>query len=587
MTISSQTRTAGPFIGNGSATGGTFTFKIFNATEMTVVETSTLNVDRALVYGTDFNVSLNADQNASPGGTINYLIASVGPSLIPTGYALNATSNVPNLQAVALTNNGGFFPKVINDALDKLTILVQQLVRGVNASLKFPLSDGTSLLTELPNKTARALKAIVFDASGNVTVSTDNFNNSATAAAASAAAAAASAASATADQNGQWIYSTTTTMTNPGTGGFKLNNATIASATSIAISALTNDTGNPNLRTWLASWDDSTNTIRGTIKIAKSNTPSVFAIFNVTGTLTDNTTWLQLTLAYVTGGGVFANNDVVFISFARSGDQGGAGDFSSNTATSVDSEIVLFSGTGGKTGKRSTGSGLALLTSGVLSVTAPTLNGAMMGNGSSAPTTVAPGTSGNVLTSNGTSWASAAANAGALVLLSTQTASSSASIAFDSSLLTTTYKKYIVEMIDVVPQTASDYMMMLVSENNGGAYKTGASDYTQDLIHLSSGGALSGTGTATDVKIRFTSGNGLGNTANRGYACTLRIYNPLGTTLTKQFSAHSAYMDSAGQESIDIVSAAYIGTANAVNNIKLQCSSGNITSGIFKLYGVL
>ncbi len=52
---------------------------------------------------------------------------------------------------------------------------------------------------------------------------------------------------------------------------------------------------------------------------------------------------------------------------------GGSGDFSSNTATSVDGEIVVFSGTSGKTGKRATGSGLATLTNGVLGVTtAPT-----------------------------------------------------------------------------------------------------------------------------------------------------------------------------------------------------------------------
>lgn len=44
----------------------------------------------------------------------------------------------------------------------------------------------------------------------------------------------------------------------------------------------------------------------------------------------------------------------------------GAGDFSSNTASSVDGEIVLFSGTGGKTGKRATGTGIAKITSGVL-----------------------------------------------------------------------------------------------------------------------------------------------------------------------------------------------------------------------------
>lgn len=57
----------------------------------------------------------------------------------------------------------------------------------------------------------------------------------------------------------------------------------------------------------------------------------------------------------------------------------GGGDFSSNTSTSVDSEVVLFSSTGGKTGKRSTGTGLAKLTSGVLStVTAP--SGAVVGD---------------------------------------------------------------------------------------------------------------------------------------------------------------------------------------------------------------
>lgn len=45
----------------------------------------------------------------------------------------------------------------------------------------------------------------------------------------------------------------------------------------------------------------------------------------------------------------------------------GGGDFSSNTSSAVDGEVVLFSGTGGKTGKRATGTGIAKVTSGVLS----------------------------------------------------------------------------------------------------------------------------------------------------------------------------------------------------------------------------
>jgi hypothetical protein len=53
----------------------------------------------------------------------------------------------------------------------------------------------------------------------------------------------------------------------------------------------------------------------------------------------------------------------------------GSGDFSSNTSSSVDGEIVLFSGTAGKTGKRATGTGPAKVTSGVLSAEAIALGG--------------------------------------------------------------------------------------------------------------------------------------------------------------------------------------------------------------------
>lgn len=100
-------------------------------------------------------------------------------------------------------------------------------------------------------------------------------------------------------------------------------------------------------------------------------------------------------------------------------------------ASAVDSEIALFSGTGGKQLKRATGSGFVKATSGVMSTaanvnaateltgTTPVANGGtgaathtansvLVGAGTSAITSIAPGTSGNVLTSNGTTWASTA-----------------------------------------------------------------------------------------------------------------------------------------------------------------------------------
>lgn len=62
---------------------------------------------------------------------------------------------------------------------------------------------------------------------------------------------------------------------------------------------------------------------------------------------------------------------------------GGGGDVSSNTATSVDSEIALFSGTSGKLIKRASGNGIAFLTLGVLSAVA-TLTAASGGTGQSS-----------------------------------------------------------------------------------------------------------------------------------------------------------------------------------------------------------
>lgn len=83
-------------------------------------------------------------------------------------------------------------------------------------------------------------------------------------------------------------------------------------------------------------------------------------------------------VAFVTNGGS-AGTGAVYAYDGTNWQATGSGDVSSNTATSVDSEITLFSGTGGKTLKRAIGSGIAKLASGVLSaVTAP--SGAIVGD---------------------------------------------------------------------------------------------------------------------------------------------------------------------------------------------------------------
>lgn len=195
-------------------------------------------------------------------------------------------------------------------------------------------------------------------------------STSASNASSSATAASSSAAIALAATAFRWNFDSSTTMADPGTADIRLNHATLSSVTAIAISANTGDSGNPDASDFVATWDDSTSSLRGTIVIRKQTAPENFAVYSVTGALTDNTTWLQLAVTYVAHAGSFSAADALSVSFFRTGNvgaTGGSGDFSSNTATSVDGEAVVFSGTGGKTGKRLTATGVLKAASGVLS----------------------------------------------------------------------------------------------------------------------------------------------------------------------------------------------------------------------------
>lgn len=161
MTVSNSTRTAGPYIGNGLAVEFPFGFKVFTANDVVVV-TNRDGVETTLTLNTDYTISLGQAQDTQAGGTITLAIP---PRL---GDELVITSNIAELQNTALTNNGGFYPKVIEAALDRLTILIQQLRTVANRSLRFPLSDiGTD--TQLPTAEMRANRLLGFDSTGRPT----------------------------------------------------------------------------------------------------------------------------------------------------------------------------------------------------------------------------------------------------------------------------------------------------------------------------------------------------------------------------------------------------------------------------------
>jgi len=153
MTISSTVRKAGPFAGNDVTTAFPFTFKVFSAADVLVIRADANMAEYTLELTTDYTVSLNANQNTSPGGTVTKNTA------LATGDSLVITSTVGDLQPVDLTNGGGFYPDVINAALDRATIQIQQLSEKVDRSIKVTITSDLTpdeFVTELQQGASEA-----------------------------------------------------------------------------------------------------------------------------------------------------------------------------------------------------------------------------------------------------------------------------------------------------------------------------------------------------------------------------------------------------------------------------------------------
>lgn len=129
MTISSTSRKAGPYTADGNTRVFPFGFKVFKPEDVAVVQGDDSGVEFS-VAPANYTVTLNANQDNTPGGNVAF---SVAP---PTGARIVVASAVPNLQPVELTNQGGFYPEVINTALDRSTIQIQQLHEQVSRAVK-------------------------------------------------------------------------------------------------------------------------------------------------------------------------------------------------------------------------------------------------------------------------------------------------------------------------------------------------------------------------------------------------------------------------------------------------------------------
>ena len=194
-----------------------------------------------------------------------------------------------------------------------------------------------------------------------------------------------------------------------------------------------------------------------------------------------------------------------------------------------------------------------------------------------------------IFTSNGSGVLSSV-NSGfgsAQVLLSTQTASDSASLSFTSGI-DSTYKEYVFEFVDINPATDDvEFSFQGNSVGGSGYNETITSTYFYALHDEADSQTGLTYGTADDQAqgTAFQAvADAIGNGADECCAGELHLFNPSSTTYVKNFYSR-VQMYHTGNMSVDRYAAGYMNTTSAIDEIQFKMSSGNF-DGKIKMYGI-
>lgn len=174
-----------------------------------------------------------------------------------------------------------------------------------------------------------------------------------------------------------------------------------------------------------------------------------------------------------------------------------------------------------------------------------------------------------------------------ITLISSQTASNSASLSFTSGL-TSTYKAYKFVFVNCHPTTNDVAFSFQGSTNSGSSYGVTITSTHFDAFHneadtqtnLAYGDAqdLAQSTAFQILQINY------GSDADQSGSGELIIFNPSSTTYVKHFISRSHNYHSADY-AIDSFNAGYFNTTSAINAIQFKMSSGNFDGTIY-LYGI-
>lgn len=205
-------------------------------------------------------------------------------------------------------------------------------------------------------------------------------------------------------------------------------------------------------------------------------------------------------------------------------------------------------------------------------------------SGAFGTTLTVTGTTAVTLPTSGTLTTTAGTTGTSMVLIATATAANSATIDFTSGI-TSTYDQYVVLISGLQPVTTTTQLQMLGSSDNGGTWKTGAGSYVWEYGTQSGGGAITATGgSATFIALTPATVAASGSTGS--LRATIEISAPSDTANYKHINFRTSFYETSIPSLGRTDGAAFYGFTTALNGIRFQMSSGNISVGKFALYGI-
>ena len=176
---------------------------------------------------------------------------------------------------------------------------------------------------------------------------------------------------------------------------------------------------------------------------------------------------------------------------------------------------------------------------------------------------------------------------GDLVLISKQTASSSASISFTSGI-DSTYKEYIFYFNNIHPQTDGQQFKFQTSTDGGSNYGVTLTSTYFIAYHKEDGSEHGApqylTGSDQAQTTNFMVLGSADNENDSGISGYMHLFNPSSTTFVKHWFARTINDPSSYAQ--DEYTAGYFNTTSAINAVQFKMGSGNIDSGDILLYGV-